>query len=157
MWGRETSSQDLATSFPCKGTPTTTTHNPSVAPSEVPTSGWHEAKANQKTWILFVLFQGTTTKGTQGLLQDGSEVSDLWSGGGGGGVGGEVRGNKKEGGPWLSSVRPWWDLCRGARYTAFRRVSGTAFFFFFFHVGWELLIFSKTEFFFPRIEIMDHT
>lgn len=34
---------------------------------------------------------------------------------GGGGVVGGL------GGPKLSSARPWWDLCRGARYTAFRR------------------------------------
>ena len=34
--------------------------------------------------------------------------------------GGEKK-EEKEGGPRLSSARPWWDLCRGARYTAFRR------------------------------------
>lgn len=82
-------------------------------------------------------FKGRRQRGPQGLLQDGS-----WS------LGGEKKckkkkKRKKEGGPRLSSGRPWWDLCRGARYTAFRRGGGCVFMLV---RGWELLIFSKTEF-----------
>ena len=40
-----------------------------------------------------------------------------------------------EGGPRLSSGRPWWDLCRGARYTAFRRGGLRRRGLFFFHVS----------------------
>lgn len=44
----------------------------------------------------------------------GRKKEEVW-----GGVGKWEKG--KEGGPKLSSARPWWDLCRDARYTAFRR------------------------------------
>lgn len=65
------------------------------------------------------------------------------------------------GGGRLSSARPWWDLCRGARYTAFSRAGGErgggGGGVFMLLRGWELLIFSKTEFSSTRIERMDHT
>lgn len=62
-------------------------------------------------------------------------------------------GGETAGGPKLSSVRPWWDLCRGARYTAFRtRDCGGGGGRFMSVRGWELLIFSKTGVFSPGLK-----
>lgn len=61
---------------------------------------------------------------------------------------------REDGAAALSSRRPWWDLCGGARYTAFSG-GGAVCFQVFTHSG--VINILKDGIFLPRIEIMNHT